>query len=121
MSLLRKVETSDFAGVIAALSFMENVARALPEEQDFFTILAHKKTLIYDIGQDVFWVIKGDDETIIENQFSMEGETLRRFMSNDENFTTLDGLRLLIGNHIKVEAANVSTGVESLAEFFGIS
>lgn len=68
------------------LSFIKNVANALPEEEKpFFEELAKKKQMIYDWDNDNFWVVKGGNEEDEANQLHMGGHTLRLFMFLDEN------------------------------------
>lgn len=67
------------------LSFIKNVANALPEEEKpFFEELAKKKQMIYDWDNDYFWVDKGENETDEDSQLHMDGHTLRLFMFLDE-------------------------------------
>lgn len=100
------------------LSFMKNISTVvvLSEELPFFNTMAAKKQLIYDWDEDNFWVVRGNDEDIVENQFDMSGTTLRLFFDEYGGFSVDQALRELLKQGFHIDIRNAKSRFQSQAE-----
>lgn len=76
-----------------------------PAEETFIALLNEKLKVIYDWGYDNLWVVDGDDETIQDNQHSINGERFHE-ITGTESITSGTTVQFLLLRGVDVDVRN---------------